>query len=888
MLTPLADLAVPARLGMVHWSPPTATSSWVAGRAWGVSWYRFRATFRRRRGSYLALILLVGLVGGLAFGAIAAARRTQSSFSTYLASTNPSQLSVSVFGALPTTRSGSFEGGTLAKEMARLPHVTGVRYGEVINGIPLSPDGALRIKTLGKVYPIASPDGEYFTQDRVTVIAGRMANPDRPGQVMMTRSAARLLGYHVGQTFPYGLYTNEQHNLKGFGTARVPPAIRLQAKLVGIVDFSSEIVEDDIDRYPTFAFLTPALAREVLANPKESFSGGSTFSLQVDDGSLGVNSVEGGISRLIPSQNSFSLHATAPVVAKSDRAVKPLSISLGVFGAVAFVATLLIAAQAIARRLRESDEEHVVLRSLGANPTVVIADGLIGIVGATVIGALLAVVVALLLSPIGPLGPVRPVYPHKGFAADWTVLGFGSLALLVALAVVAAVMAYRGAPHRAVNTRRLARPASSGAVRSAIVLGLPAPGLAGVRMAFEPGTGRTSVPVRSALAGTSMAVMLLVAMVTFGSSLHTLVKRPALYGWNWTYMLNQVGAGSAGVPPQALTQLARDADVAAATGVDYNDLNIDGQNTPFLFGDLHASITPPITSGRALERKGQIVLGASTMAQLHKHLGDHVTVTYGSVKDDPIYVPPTRLTIVGTATMPAVGFATVISDHTSMGIGALVPFSVLPPAFQKAISSPYSTLNGPNLVFVRLKPGIAAQSGRANLQRIAESLNRDFSRVPNGEGQGNIVVVQGVQRPAEIVDYRTIGIVPTLLVSGLALGAVAALALTLAASVRRRRRDLALLKTLGFTQRQLAATVAWQASISAIVGVVVGVPIGIVLGRSLWDLFARQIYAVPEPTIPAWSIVLIVAGTLLLANIVAAVPARIAARTSTAFLLRGE
>jgi ABC-type lipoprotein release transport system permease subunit len=174
------------------------------------------------------------------------------------------------------------------------------------------------------------------------------------------------------------------------------------------------------------------------------------------------------------------------------------------------------------------------------------------------------------------------------------------------------------------------------------------------------------------------------------------------------------------------------------------------------------------------------------------------------------------------------------------------------------------------------------------MQRIADALNRDFAELPGGAGSGDVIGVEGVQRPAEIVNYRTMGVTPALLVSGLALGAVTALALTLAASVRRRRRDLALLKTLGFLQRQLAAAVAWQASVSAAVGVVVGVPLGIILGRWLWDLFARQIYAVPEPTVPTLSLVLVGVGAIVLANIVAAIPARIAARTSTATMLRAE
>src|SRR5207244_3555760 len=81
-------------------------------------------------------------------------------------------------------------------------------------------------------------------------------------------------------------------------------------------------------------------------------------------------------------------------------------------------------------------------------------------------------------------------------------------------------------------------------------------------------------------------------------------------------------------------------------------------------------------------------------------------------------------------------------------------------------------------------------------------------------------------------------------------GAVTALFLTLFASVRRRRQDLAVLKTIGFTRRQLAATVAWQATVAAIVGSAVGIPLGIALGRWLWTAFARQIYAVPQPAVP--------------------------------------
>jgi hypothetical protein len=385
-----------------------------------------------------------------------------------------------------------------------------------------------------------------------------------------------------------------------------------------------------------------------------------------------------------------------------------------------------------------------------------------------------------------------------------------------------------------------------------------------------------------------VSVALVVATLTFGSGLQTLVSRPTLYGWNFTYLLN----ASNTTPPQSLRLLDHDPDVTAWEGYDYNVAEIDGQGIPFLLDYGHstqkAPISPPILSGHAVEGNHQIVLGAATLAQLHKHLGDTVTVSYGTPEDGPVYVPPTTYVVVGTATMPAVGYSSVIDDHTSMGTGALISVSGLPQAFQQASQSSIAVLNGPNLVFVRLRAGLTAAAGRADLQRVADAADRALASAPKGAGSGDDVVVLGVQRPAEIVNYGTIGETPALLATALAAAAMVALGLTLTASVRRRRRELALLKSLGFTHGQLAAAVAWQASVSSAVGIIIGVPVGIAAGRTLWTLFAREIYAVPQPTVPVLWVAVVALGTLALANVVAAVPGRMAARTPTALLLRAE
>jgi hypothetical protein len=156
--------------------------------------------------------------------------------------------------------------------------------------------------------------------------------------------------------------------------------------------------------------------------------------------------------------------------------------------------------------------------------------------------------------------------------------------------------------------------------------------------------------VRSSLLGSIIAVAVVTTTLTFGAGLHTLVNTPSLYGWNWNLGLSSIY----GVPPSALHLL--DSDPAVDAYATYHDLHaqIDGQDVPILLGDTNAKVAPPVLSGHQLEADDQIVLGAATLASLHKHVGDTVIGSFGTPADAPFYVAPTRLTIVGTATLPAV------------------------------------------------------------------------------------------------------------------------------------------------------------------------------------------------------------------------------------------
>ncbi|MGO9582521.1 MAG: ABC transporter permease [Acidimicrobiales bacterium] len=845
----------------------------MIGRAFRISWYHFRAAFHQRWSGYLTVIILIGLVGGVAMGAVAAARRTQSAFPAYLAASHSSDLQFQVYSS-QSVASLDY----LTKELEHLPQVARVAIAPTLFVTPIGANGRALPTSLSsdEITTIGSVGGEYFTQDQVAVTAGRMANPKNTHEMVATAQTAKLAGWHLGETVKMGDFTVAQIN-SGVNPATAKPALKFSTQLVGLVVFSNQVASDDIDRYSTYQLLTPALTQKLQAGATYP-----NYGLRLRDGSRDVAAVEREIARLVPKATPYAFLVTSVTEGRVERSSKPEAIALGVFGAIAALAALLIAGQAISRALWADGEDLNVLRALGADSLTVTSDAVFGLLGAVVLGATLAVVLAVALSPLAPLGPARQVERTPGFALDWTVLGAGFAVLGVGLSALTVTLAYRRAVRRRIGQGSEPVQRGSAVVNAAARYGFPAPVIAGLRFSLEAGHGRSAVPVRSVLVGSVLAVTVVVVTVTFASGLNTLVFHPALYGWNWNFAIEPEGGDN--VPPMVGRLLNHDPDVAAWTGFGFADVQIDGQTVPTLVNSTHAALSPPILSGHAIQAKNQIVLGAATLAALHTKIGQSVVVSYGSPKDAPIYQPPTHLVVVGTATMPAIGNAGTL--HPSMGTGALFSEAIFVPALARALVHADPNLNGPAIDVVRIRSGVTPTAALFSLHRIADAANKAVANDP--QAYGDSLVVLGVQRPAEIVNYQSTGASPGILAAGLAVGAVVALGLTLGASARRRRRDIALLKTLGFTRRQLAVAVAWQASVAAIVGIVVGVPAGIALGRWLWDLFARSIYAVPLPTVPVLEVVLVALGALVLANLVAALPGQMAARTPTALILRAE
>ncbi len=795
---------------------------------------------------------------------VAGARRTQSSFATLMARANSSQL-FGLTGVYNPTIGQIGYSPSLNMRIEHLPYVKDVRSLIDMNLIVLNAKGAVVPASEGQSFT-GSLNGEQFTQDRVLITNGRLPDPKKINQFAMDSATAKQFGFHLDQVVTFVAFSNKEIGLLNnlspqTALKKLKPVLRLRATLVstGAVQ-PHDLLQDQVDQgNGAVVLFTPALAKR-LANCCVNTS---ISALQLVGGTAHQNQVESEIAKTLPKGLPFDFTAVSQIESTASQTLRPESIALGVFGLIAAIAMLVIAGQVISRRLRFNATDLTVLRALGATPSTTVVDGLIGIAMSIVAGSILAGVVAIALSPLALLGPIRPYIPN-GINFDWTIIGIGVAVTMLVLASLAVAFALRVTPLRFTPRRQVTSVRGSSAARVAANANLPVSAVTGIRLALEPGTGRNTVPVRSAILGTVFALMIVTSTITFGASLHTLVAQPPLYGWNWTYEMNG-GGGLGDIPAKPVVKLLDQSKyVLAWSGVYFGLLKIDGQNVSVMGASPHASVSPPILTGHGFNDVNQIVLGAATLNQLHKQVGDSVEVSAGG--------PSTKLRIVGTATLPTIGVGGI--NHLDMGSGAILSYQLIP-LNQRNL---FDVTAGPNAILVRTKPGVNHRAALRALSAILVKLG----------GNNNGAQAQGVQRPAQIINYGSLGSTPVVLGSALAVGAVVAMGLTLITSVRRRRRDLALLKILGFTRRQLAAAIAWQSSVATTIGTAIGVPLGVVLGRFLWDLFAHEIYAVPSPVVPLSSVVLIVVSALVLANLVAAIPGRVAARTPTALLLRAE
>ncbi len=789
---------------------------------------------------------MLGLTAGPALVAIAGARRTASAYPRFLRSVDASTVAV--------TSSGDFDPKAQAT-IAGLPNVTKSRTSVAFN-LAVLDGGKPRLTT--QDFEVAGTfDGRFFEQDRFIATHGRRPDPGRVDEVAVNEVAAKRLDFRVGQPLDLGAYSSEQQTAPDFFTDPPVPVMRVRATVVGIGLFPDEVLQDDGDRSERM-LVTPAFSRA--ARPYATFA---IQGLVLAHGDRDLGAVKQRIDQLAPP-GTIEYRVTSVDAFHAQHAVRPLAIALGVFGVIVGIAGLVLTAQALTRVLRAEVDEQRVLRVLGASTSTVARGALIVPVVAIVAGALLAGALAIVASPSMPIGAVRRVDPARGLDVDRAVIGLGVAIIVVVLAAYIALLAYRSSARRLARARVPARRAPK-VVTAASGAGLNAPAVVGLRFALNGPDETSPASTRSVMVGAVIAIASLVAAVTFGVSLNALVHEPRLYGWSGDAVITAAqGYGNIDLNG-AHAILDRDANVERWSGAQFGFATLDEREVPVLGMAPGSAVIPPLVKGRPPSDVREIVLGAATASELHKSVGDTVVIAGEH---------PEPLSVVGIATFPTIG--KVHAAHTSLGVGAMIAPGLVPGVDRDVTDTKRPNL-GPRAIFVRYRAGVDAAAELDHLRTTTRPL----------AGFAGLDVLP-VQRPAEIVNSSEVGRAPILFAAGLVIGAMVSLGLALAGSVRHHRRDLTMLKTLGFTRHQLAATVAWHATTTTVIALLVGVPLGIVSGRVLWGLFARQLDVLVEPSVPVLALAVLAFFVLLAANISAAAPARAARRVNAASLLRSE
>jgi hypothetical protein len=358
--------------------------------------------------------------------------------------------------------------------------------------------------------------------------------------------------------------------------------------------------------------------------------------------------------------------------------------------------------------------------------------------------------------------------------------------------------------------------------------------------------------------GAALALGALVAALTFGTSLAHLVNTPRLYGAAWDVRLTNYGGN--GGPADDLALLVNEASrqpgvggVAAASLP--GSTEVGGRDTGLIVVD--GPLQPPLLAGRRPAGADEVALGAKTMEWLGAHFGS--TVDLRGFAGHLV-----RYRVVGKVVIPA-------DADSRLGEGVMLSRAGLGRVVEGA---PFVKAQADSL-FVRFAPGAKPESVVGGLERLATS------------GPGLLDDLQPA-KPNDVVNFGGIQALPFVLAGILGVLGVATMTHLLASAVHRRRRDLAILKTLGFSRGQITAVVLWQSGLLAAVALLIGVPLGVGVGRWLWTFFATQLGVVVEPRIPIPAVLLVIPSAIVLAGVVAAVPARVASLVKPALVLRTE
>jgi hypothetical protein len=802
-----------------------------------LTWLRME--LRKRWRSLLALALLVALAVGTVLAAAAGARRGQTTLDRLWAQTLPATATV-----LPNQ-----PGFDWAKVRA-LPEVTAltgfpVTYGFSVRGYP-GANGGLQA------------DNQFLHAiERPVMLQGRIFDPRRVDEVLITPKFESISGLGVGDTLTIELPSVQQANNRYEGTGGPPRGPRILARIVGVGRNLWGSVTIDGPGQGGGVLASPALFTRYRANIMGTNGQAYINALvRLKGGAAAIPELRADLAR-ITSRSDIDVWDNAAYFGDPIRKVTGYEAACVLaFAIAALLAALFLVGQSVARYTSAGMADLRVLQALGMTRWQAVVAAAAAPFVAAIAGTSVGVIAAIVVSQWTPTGAAGVVEPNPGISADWAVLGpglaIGPLLVLAGAGVTALT---------ALGTNRH----GSGIRRSAVAAisaraGLPASVGLGVRFALEPGRGRYAVPVRPAVAGAIAGVLGVLAAFTFAAGVSDAAANPARFGQTWqlaTFLgINGQDLGPAG---QVLRAAAADRDV-----VGVNDTRIGGAQSgrvsieSYTYAPVAGSRpTVAVTAGRLPTARNEIALAPATAGELHAGVGSVIRLTAG---------PVARVErVTGIAFVP-------VGPHNGYADGSwLTPagFSWLFAGAQYAFKFHAAT--------VQLRPG-------ASVSAVARRLNAAAARITGGRAIG----FGPPEHLAAVDEIRDLQVLPVALSVFLAMLALGAMAHALFSAVTRRRHELAVLRALGMTPRQARTVVMIQASVLAVLGLTFGVPLGLILGRNLWRAVASFTPLAYHPPLAIWALLLIGPITLLAANMLSAWPQRHAARLRTGQVLRTE
>jgi ABC-type antimicrobial peptide transport system permease subunit len=805
---------------------------------------RMRAELRARWRAWLTLSLLVALFFAPALSAFAGARRTNNVYTRFLKKQNAWDvivLDASVFASI-----------LWKPDFDALEHLPYVR-------------SSVRIVTgnLAGLSFAGDLDGKYGTVlNKAKLVEGRLPRPDAPNEVAVPyfqATAQTDSTIAAGQRALAHAKIGSRVRLlepcePGSSPAcqGSPPVIERFVTVVGRTISPFDFRPNEFD---AMGFVSTNLLKELSA----SQPGASSYSLPAIALQFRHPSDIARFDRDVREMTRGK--AVLPLrQAVNERAINSSArlqgMAVGLLAVFAGLTAILLMSQTLARQTVLESDEHPALRSLGMSRVQTFTLGVARAALIASVGAVLAGLAAWLSSGLFPFGVFRLAEPSPGLRFDVVPMVLGPLAVIIVAIAAVAVPSWRSAVVQGDEPSTPSRIAA-GMGRA----GMPSTAVAGVRLAFERGRGRTAVPVRSTITIVTLGVAAMVAALTVSSSIAFLLDTPVLYGKTWDKVVNYPDGRP--LDSATMSAIAAEPQVRDLAYVDTGaPFLVDGRRVGGLVvNNVKGSMFPPVLEGRSPAASDEIALGTKTLRALHKHVDlQHPQTVRLGVEGIPGSI---EIKIVGRAVVPPV------NNYSRFGEGLLA--KDLQPLAKLLLGR--GDVPEPTDAIVRFQPGTDPQVVIARVATKFPGLHigDDFAR-----------------RPSDVVDFGRVKGMPLILSGVLALIGAAALTHAIASAIRRRRRDLAILKTIGFVRAQVRRAVAWQSSTLIVVAVAVGIPLGIAGGRALWDLIAGSVGVQPSARVPALWVALLAPIALILANVIATFPARTAAHTSPALVLRTE